>query len=299
VKKEGVRVGLKYGVASEWTGFVAVVKREDDVWQERETTPGTGTDPVVYLPAPSKKRHIRKLENFTNPKDRDKFKRQEFLYYKEFRDDFADDTACIQFDLSFFTGGLPEKFMANFVDQRMSEIVPNYPSYNQFKGQCDTAFQDTNKKTNAENQLMLLKQGSKTAEEFFQEFDQLKFTAGYTDRYHEDVLIKLLHDAIRNTTTDHIYTQHPLPANYQGWKTQILAIDGLQRHRAEQRKSQAHFTVNKPVQQKGYALDAVGRDTCPETARQKELRFGQSSSKRMTRNRRIFKRLSSDRGTAE
>jgi hypothetical protein len=116
--------------------------------------------------------------------------------------------------------------MANFIDQRMSEIVPNYPSYRQFKEQCNAAFQDTNKKTNAKNQLMLLKQGSKTAKEFDQEFDQLKFTAGYTDRYHKDVLIKLLHDAIRNTTIDHIYTQHPLPANYQGWKTQILAING-------------------------------------------------------------------------
>jgi hypothetical protein len=210
--------------------------------------PGAGTDPAVYLPAPSKKRHVRGPENFTDPKDWDKFKRQEFLYYEEYRDDFADDTARIRFDLSFFTGGLPEKFMANFIDQRMSETVPIYPSYYRFKEQCNAAFQDTNKKTNTENQLMLLKQGSKTAEEFFQEFDQLKFTAGYTDRYHEDILIKLLHDAIWNTTIDHIYTQHPLPANYQGWKTQILAIDGLQRRRAEQKKSQAHFTVNKPAQ---------------------------------------------------
>jgi hypothetical protein len=30
VKKEGVRVGLTYGVASQWTSFVAVVKREEE-----------------------------------------------------------------------------------------------------------------------------------------------------------------------------------------------------------------------------------------------------------------------------
>jgi hypothetical protein len=130
----------------------------------------------------------------------------------------------------------------------MGPIVPDYGSYCQFKEQCDAAFQDTNKKTNAENQLMLLKQGSKMAEEFFQEFDQLKFTAGYTDRYHEDVLVKLLHDAITTNVIDHIYTQSPLPASYQAWKTQILTIDGLQRRRAEQRKSQAHFTTKKPTQ---------------------------------------------------
>jgi hypothetical protein len=34
VKREGVRIGLKYGVASEWTSFVAVVKREENVQQQ-------------------------------------------------------------------------------------------------------------------------------------------------------------------------------------------------------------------------------------------------------------------------
>jgi hypothetical protein len=158
--------------------------------------PGTGTAPTVYPPAPSKKRHIQKPADFTDPKDWDRFKGQEFLYYEEYDDDFIDDSSRIRFNLSFFTGGLPEKFAANFLDRRMNEVIPTWGTYADFRRECDAAFQDTNKKTNAENQLMLLKQGSRTAEEFFQEFDQLKFTARYTDRYHEDVLIKLLHDAI-------------------------------------------------------------------------------------------------------
>jgi hypothetical protein len=36
VKREGVRVGLKYGVASEWTSFVAVVKNEGQQQQQQE-----------------------------------------------------------------------------------------------------------------------------------------------------------------------------------------------------------------------------------------------------------------------
>ena len=67
------------------------------------------------------------------------------------------------------------------------------------------------------------------AEEFFQEFDQLVFTAGYTDTHHNDVLICLLHKAIHNKVIDLVYSQPTLPANYRAWKTQILAIDGLQR----------------------------------------------------------------------
>ena len=103
-----------------------------------------------------------------------------------------------------------------------------------------------NKKTNAENQLMLLCQGSKTAEEFFQEFDQLAFAAGYTDTHHDDILIRQLHKAIHDKVINLIYSQPTLLANYRAWKTQILAIDGLQRHWAKQKKSQAQFFSNHP-----------------------------------------------------
>jgi hypothetical protein len=54
--------------------------------------PGTGTAPVVQH-APSKKRHIQKPENLTDPKDWDKFKRQEFLYYEEYEEDFINDAS--------------------------------------------------------------------------------------------------------------------------------------------------------------------------------------------------------------
>ena len=113
----------------------------------------------------------------------------------------------IWFNLSFFTGGLPEKFTANSVDQLMGHTFPTWGTFPNFHTRCETTFQDTNKKTNAKNQLMLLKQGSKTVEEFFQEFDQLAFAAGYTDVHHEDVLIKLLQDAIKIHTINLVYTQ--------------------------------------------------------------------------------------------
>jgi hypothetical protein len=53
--------------------------------------PGTGTAPVVPHQAPSRKRHIQKPEAFTDVKDWDKFKQQEFLYYEEYEEDFVDD----------------------------------------------------------------------------------------------------------------------------------------------------------------------------------------------------------------
>jgi Retrotransposon gag protein len=50
---------------------------------------------------------------------------------------------------------------------------PNWGSINDFETILKNTFGDQNKKTNAENQLALLQQGTKTAEEYFQEFDQL------------------------------------------------------------------------------------------------------------------------------
>jgi hypothetical protein len=100
---------------------------------------------VVHQP-PSKKKHIQKPENFTDPKDWDKFKQQEFLYYKEYEDDFETNSARIRFNLSFFTGGLPERFTANFIDQIINNPVPHWGTYRAFKEQCEAAFQDMNKK---------------------------------------------------------------------------------------------------------------------------------------------------------
>jgi hypothetical protein len=53
---------------------------------------GSGPDPTtgMVIPSPAtKKRHIQKPENFTDPRDWDKFKRQEFLYVQEYEDDFT------------------------------------------------------------------------------------------------------------------------------------------------------------------------------------------------------------------
>ena len=80
----------------------------------------------------SKKKHIKKLEDFTNVKDWDKFKRQEFLYYEEYENEFTNDATHIRFDPSFFVGGLPEKFTANFIDQIINDTVLRWGTFRAF-----------------------------------------------------------------------------------------------------------------------------------------------------------------------
>jgi hypothetical protein len=148
------------------------------------------------------------------------------------------------------TGGLPEKFAANFIDDLMDDYeeekaqklpgepdpVVNWGTADEFYAKCEEAFGDQNKKANTEHQLALLHQGTRTAEEYFQEFEQLVRTAGY-QRGHNNVLIKYLHKQVKSSVIDKIYAIGKLPKYYSSWKESILNINGLERRQVEQKKS--------------------------------------------------------------
>jgi Retrotransposon gag protein len=206
---------------------------------------------VPLVPDPKRKSHIQKPEDFTDTKQWDKFRQQSFIYLEENRRDFPDEEMVIRFLLSFMVGGLPEKFAANFIDDLTDDLQqrkesardlglpaptrPNWGSIDDFETILESTFGDQNKKTNAENQLALLRQGTRTAEEYFQEFNQLVRTAGY-QRNHNNVLVRYLHGQVKQSIVDKIYSSGHLPYTYMGWRTMIIDIDGLDRRRAEQKK---------------------------------------------------------------
>jgi hypothetical protein len=213
--------------------------------------------PAVAPPAvPSKKSHIKKPDDFDDSKYWDCYKQQTFVYIQENKKDFASGESVVRFLLSFMTGGLPEKFAANFIDDLMEyyeqrkrialpgdpDPVVNWGTADEFYEKCEETFGDQNKKSNAEHQLSILRQGNKTAEEYFQEFDQLVRTAKYHVG-HDDVLIKYLLEQVKSSVIDKLYAVGKLPRYYQDWKEAILNIDGLERQRDEQKKfiSTQHF----------------------------------------------------------
>ncbi|KIM72308.1 hypothetical protein PILCRDRAFT_16258 [Piloderma croceum F 1598] len=129
-------------------------------------TPAT---PPAGLPIDKRKSHVKKPDDFTESKQWDHFN-------------------VIHFLLSFMMEGLPEKFAANFIDnivedweQRKTEAhclfqpIPStdWGTLSSFQEKCELTFGDQNKKSSAKHQLALLKQGTRTAEEYFQEFNQL------------------------------------------------------------------------------------------------------------------------------
>jgi Zinc knuckle/Retrotransposon gag protein len=150
------------------------------------------------------------------------------------------------------TEGLPEKFAANYLDDILDDLEkrraraqtmrqplpsePNWGSAADFEAQCRAIFGNQNKKPNAENQLAQMRQSTRTAEEYFQEFDQLVRTAGYQQN-HDDVLVKYLHEQVKTSIIDKVYSSGQLPTSYQEWRAAIINIDGLERRRAEQKKA--------------------------------------------------------------
>jgi Retrotransposon gag protein len=174
------------------------------------------------------------------------------------------------------TGGLPEKFAANFIDNLMDDLRrrkestrdlglniptgPNWGSIDDFENILESTFGDQNKKTNAENQLALLRQGTKTTEEYFQEFDQLVRTAGY-QRNHDDILVRYLHEQVKQSIIDKIYGSGRLPYTYVGWRTMIIDIDGLDRRRAEQKKGLSTQYSHKPTPPAAFPKTATEKRT--------------------------------------
>jgi hypothetical protein len=183
--------------------------------------------------------HVKKPEDFNDAKQWDRYRQQTFVYIQENAKDFTGDESVVRFLLSFMTGGLPEKFAANFIDDLMEyyeqrrrltlpgdpKPVVNWGTADEFYKKCEETFSDQNKKPNAEHQLALLQQGTKTAKEYFQEFDQLVRTMKYHIG-HDDVLIKYLHEQVKSSVIDKIYAVRKLPRFYQDWKEAILNIDG-------------------------------------------------------------------------
>ena len=79
--------------------------------------------PVTTVTAAPGKKHVRKPDDFIDVKDANKFKWQVFMYINEYAADFDTDEKRICFTLSFMTGGLPEKFAANFIDQVIDQAT--------------------------------------------------------------------------------------------------------------------------------------------------------------------------------
>ena len=80
--------------------------------------------------------------------------------------------------------------------------------------QLGKSFEDPSKKETAIQRLRQLKQGSKSADVFFQQFEILKTEAGLKNEVHDAVLIDLLQYSLNAEVLRQLMRIYPVPTTY-------------------------------------------------------------------------------------
>ena len=91
--------------------------------------------------------------------------------------------------------------------------------------QLGKSFEDSSKKETAIQRLRQLKQGSKSVDVFFQQFEILKTKAGLKNKVHDTVLINLLQYSLNAEVLRQLMCIYPVPTTYEDWKGHTIQID--------------------------------------------------------------------------
>lgn len=156
-----------------------------------------------------------------------KFKRQIFLYLQANRKHLQDDEDKIALVLGHMKKGVAAEWAGNYMDTHQMAAVPVPESYVDFMAKLDLGFTNPNEQPDAQAKLSSLRQGSKTVEEFFLEFDTLRRLAGYASG-HDAYLIELLEKALHREIITTIYASDTLPTTFDSWRKKATNIGGLQ-----------------------------------------------------------------------
>ena len=100
---------------------------------------------------------------------------------------------------------------ASFVIRELETKTRSYKNWDEFCEQVKVAFRDHNKKDAAQWKLEQLKQGTRSATEFFIEFKECKALARYNDEGYITLLIK----GLLLQVLEWIYTLEMIPTTYE------------------------------------------------------------------------------------
>ena len=73
-----------------------------------------------------------------------------------------------------------------------------------------------------------LRQGLKTAEEFFAEFDIIRAKAGLREMQHDVFLIKRLKKALNIEVVRGVMRSTPVPTTYKDWRRKAAEVDAVE-----------------------------------------------------------------------
>jgi Retrotransposon gag protein/Zinc knuckle len=202
------------------------------------TTPATTNVPVVpnppTAPTTTKTGKAPKLpvpDVFDGSRDKYKeWKRQIALYAMVRKADFQDDEEKIAWVIGLMKGGTAGPLADNFVDELIdpSKPTPDYLSdWKKFMTKMDEMFKEADEQGKALQKLKALKQGSKTADEFFAEFK----TWAAATKFNDEALIDRLKEGLNGPLLDSIYHLNKLPTTLDEWYTEASRLDRQWRDR--------------------------------------------------------------------
>ena len=146
------------------------------------------------LPATNPEKITTTLREYKEGKDYQDFKRECLLYILANKRAFPSYKKKILFVLSYLKEGTAAAWAENWVAQHTDDDGDIYclDTFQAFMDQLGKSFEDSSKKETVIQRLRQLKQGSKSVDVFFQQFEILKTKAGLKNKVHNTVLIDLL-----------------------------------------------------------------------------------------------------------
>jgi hypothetical protein len=141
---------------------------------------------------------------------------------------FPSDESKIRYSLTFLTGNASNWRKLLLRDISDGNFVITGPSWNDFENRFLASFGNPHLIDEARRKLWTVRQGSRTSEDFFLEFEEIRLEADIC----ENSLIMFLQAALRPSILQEVLRRDPLPVSYKDWKSASLRADHNQRNTA-------------------------------------------------------------------
>jgi hypothetical protein len=139
---------------------------------------------------------------------------------------FPTDESKIRYSLTFLTGSASN--WRKLLLREVSDGTFILNSWTAFEQRFRTTFGNPHLVDEARRKLWTIRQGSRTSEDFFLEFEELRLEADIC----ENSLIMFLQAALRPSILNEVLRRDPPPTTYNEWKSTSLRADHNQRNSA-------------------------------------------------------------------
>lgn len=217
----------------EYAAAKAVFSREARTIAEAAVATVLGLQPAAPTQPSRPKSYIPLPSPFLGQGYRD-FKRAIDVYLHANRAEITKDEDKIYTVLNLMQGDLAAGWATNYIEERrVRGIISIQDTWEEFSGFLEKSFGDSYEEAHAIDRLSKIRQGARTAEEFFREVDVLRRQAQYTTPEFEKTMIRRLELAVNQHVLNKVLSMPNIPKTYEEWKKHAITFDEAHRHYEE------------------------------------------------------------------